>query len=117
MCTRLEVSEIETYNILLMHGSLTTDRLGEILNREKSTAYRSLQNLITCGVAYIEKRSLESGGYYHEYVAIEPWEMKQMIKKSVDEWYCQMNGLIEKKWMKVSTLIPRRGDEETRIHE
>jgi len=92
----LKSLDIEAYKVLLMHGPLTTDRLGKILNRERSTAYRSLQNLITCGVVYRETRSLESGGCYHEYVAIEPWEMKQMVKKNVDEWYFQMNGLIEK---------------------
>ncbi|WP_440948750.1 helix-turn-helix domain-containing protein [Methanosarcina sp. T3] len=111
----LKALDIEAYKVLLMHGPLTTDRLGGILNRERSTAYRSLQNLITCGVVYRETKSLESGGYYHEYVAIEPWEMKRVVKKNVDEWYCQMNGLIEKMDNKVSPLILGMDKEETRI--
>jgi predicted transcriptional regulator len=108
----LKSLDIEAYNALLLDGPLTSEKLGEILNRERSTAYRSLQNLIACGIVYRETRSIESGGYYYEYVAIEPQEMKQMVKKNVDEWYNQMNDLIEKMDDKVSVLIQRMDEEE-----
>lgn len=108
----LKSLDIEAYNALLLDGPLTTEKLGEILNRERSTAYRSLQNLIACGIVYRETRSIESGGYYYEYVAIEPQEMKRMVKKNVDEWYNQMNDLIEKMDDKVSVLIQRMDEEE-----
>lgn len=88
--------DVDAYKALLAHGPLTAEKLGEILNRERSTAYRSLQNLIACGIVYRETRSIDSGGYYYEYVAIEPGEMKQLIRKNVDDWYRQMNRLIEK---------------------
>ncbi len=38
--------------------------------------------------------------------------MKQMVKKNVDEWYNQMNELIEKLDDKVSVLVMRMDDEE-----
>lgn len=109
----LKSLDIDTYKALLMHGPLTAEKLGEILSRERSTAYRSLQNLIACGIVYRETRSIDSGGYYYEYVAIEPQEMKQMVKKNVDEWYNKMNDLIEKMDDKVSALVMRMEDEET----
>lgn len=108
----LKSLDIDAYKALLMHGPLTAEKLGEILNRERSTAYRSLQNLIACGIVYRETRSIDSGGYYYEYVAIEPQEMKRMVKKNVDEWYNQMNELIEKMDDKVSALVMRMDDEE-----
>lgn len=111
----LKSLDIEAYKALLMHGPLTTEKLGEIINRERSTAYRSLQNLTVCGIVYRETQSIDSGGYYYEYVAIEPQEMKQMVKKNVDEWYNQMNELIEKMDDKVSALVLRMEDEENRI--
>jgi predicted transcriptional regulator len=110
----LKSLDIEAYKALLMHGPLTTEKLGEIINRERSTAYRSLQNLTVCGIVYRETQSIDSGGYYYEYVAIEPQEMKQMVKKNVDEWYNQMNELIEKMDDKVSALVLRMEDEENR---
>ena len=111
----LKSLDVEAYKALLMHGSLTAEKLGEILNRERSTAYRSLQNLIACGIVYRETQSIEGGGYYYEYVAIKPQEMKQMVKKNVDEWYNQMNELIENMDDKVSALVLRMDDEENQM--
>lgn len=113
----LKSLDIDAYKALLVHGPLTAEKLGEILSRERSTAYRSLQNLIACGIVYRETRSIESGGYYYEYVAIEPQEMKQMVKKNVDEWYNQMNELIEKMDDKVSALVTRLDDEESTTND
>ena len=65
----LKSLDIETYKVLLSNGPMTAEKSGETLNRERSTAYRSLQNLLTSGIVYREVRSIESGGYYYEYVA------------------------------------------------
>jgi predicted transcriptional regulator len=108
----LKSLDIDAYKALLTSGPQTAEKLGEILNRERSTAYRSLQNLIACGVVYRETHSIESGGYYYEYVAIDPQEMKRMVKKNVDEWYTQMNDLIEKMDEKMNALIMGMDDEE-----
>lgn len=105
----LKSLDVEAYKALLLNGPLTAEKLGEILNRERSTAYRSLQNLLTCGIVYRETRSIESGGYYYEYVALETQETKQMVRKIVDEWYDRMNELIEKMDSKVSALHPENG--------
>lgn len=105
----LKSLDVEAYKALLLNGSLTAEKLGEILNRERSTAYRSLQNLLTCGIVYRETRSIESGGYYYEYAALETQETKQMVRKIVDEWYDRMNELIEKMDSKVSALHPENG--------
>ncbi len=92
----LKSLDLETYKTLLLYGPLTTEGLGEIVKREKSTVYRSLQNLIACGIAYRKKRSIESGGYYYEYMPIESGEVKQVLKKNIDEWYNQINKLVER---------------------
>ncbi len=113
----LKSLDVEAYKALLMHGSLTAEKLGEILNRERSTAYRSLQNLIACGIVYRETQSIEGGGYYYEYVAIKPQEMKQLVKKNVDEWYNQMNELIENMDDKVSAPVLRMDDEENQMQK
>ncbi|MHB8101580.1 MAG: helix-turn-helix domain-containing protein [Methanosarcina sp.] len=105
----LKSLDVEAYKALLLNGPLTAEKLGEILNRERSTAYRSLQNLLTCGIVYRETRSIESGGYYYEYLALETQETKQMVRKIVDEWYDRMNELIEKMDSKVSALHPENG--------
>lgn len=92
----LKTLDVEAYKALLQHGPMTAEKLGELLNRERSTAYRSLQNLISCGLVYRETKSIDIGGYYYEYVAIERTKTKEMIKKNIDEWYEKMCELIEK---------------------
>ena len=92
----LKTLDVEAYKALLQHGPMTAEKLGELLNRERSTAYRSLQNLISCGLVYRETKSIDIGGYYYEYVAIERTKTKEMIKKNIDEWYDKMCELIEK---------------------
>ncbi|MBW6470572.1 MAG: TrmB family transcriptional regulator [Methanosarcinaceae archaeon] len=91
----LKTLDMDSYKALLAHGLMTAEKLGELLNRERSTAYRSLQNLISCGLVYRETRSIDVGGYYYEYVAIDPCEMKKMIKSNIDEWHSKMTVLVE----------------------
>ena len=91
----LKALDLDSYKALLANGSMTAESLGESLNRERSTAYRSLQNLISCGLVYRETRSIDAGGYYYEYVAIDPCEMKTMIQKNIDEWHEKMTKLVE----------------------
>ncbi|HJH32301.1 MAG TPA: TrmB family transcriptional regulator [Methanosarcinaceae archaeon] len=91
----LKALDLDAYKSLLVHDSLTAEKLGELLNRERSTAYRSLQNLISCGLVYRETRSIDAGGYYYEYVAIDPCEMKKMIQANIDEWHGKMTRLVE----------------------
>jgi len=91
----LKELDISTYKKLLENGPMTAEQLGDLLERERSTAYRSLQNLISAGLVYRETKSIDIGGYYYEYVAIEPSRVKEMIRKTVDEWYHKMNSLIE----------------------
>lgn len=91
----LKELDISTYKKLLENGPMTAEQLGDLLERERSTAYRSLQNLISAGLVYRETRSIDIGGYYYEYVAIEPAKVKEMIRKTIDEWYKKMNALIE----------------------
>lgn len=91
----LKELDINAYKTLLENGPMTAEKLGKLLDRERSTAYRSLQNLIACGLVYRETKSISIGGYYYEYVAIEPTVVKEMIKKTIDQWYQKMNDLIE----------------------
>ncbi len=91
----LKELDISTYKVLLEKGPLTAERLGELLQRERSTAYRSLQNLISAGLVYRETRSIAVGGYFYEYVAIEPSQVKEMIRRTIGQWYKKMNQLID----------------------
>jgi len=87
--------DIETYKLLVKAGPMKSETLGKLLNRERSTAYRSLQNLIKCGLVHREARTIPSGGYYFEYIAIDPSKLKEIIYKNLDEWYNKIKTLID----------------------
>ncbi len=86
--------DIEAYKMLVAKGPLTAERLGELLNRERSTAYRSLQNLMVCGLVYRETKTISEGGYYYEYIALDPGKMKEKVAGNIDEWYNKMKKLV-----------------------
>lgn len=87
--------DIDSYKVLVANGPMTAENLGERLNRERSTAYRSLQNLMTCGLVHRETRTILDGGYYYEYIALPPVRLKEMVKGNVDEWYDKMKNIID----------------------
>jgi predicted transcriptional regulator len=95
--------DIDSYKILVAKGPMTAERLGELLNRERSTAYRALQNLMTCGLVHRETKTIIEGGYYYEYKAIEPEKLKEMVIGNIDDWYNKMKKIaanIDKEIMK-----------------
>ncbi len=95
--------DIEAYKVLVSNGPLTAEHLGGLLSRERSTAYRSLQNLMTCGLVHRETKTISEGGYYYEYKALEPEKLKEMVECNIDEWYGKMKkiaAVIDKEIMK-----------------
>src|SRR5574341_535964 len=76
----LKNMDIDAYKTLVLKGPMTAERLGELLNRERSTAYRSLQNLMGCGLVRRETRTISTGGYFYEYIALDPCRMKEMVQ-------------------------------------
>ena len=90
----LKTIDIESYKILVAKGPMTAEGLGEILKRERSTAYRSLQSLMSCGLVHRETKNITTGGYFYEYVALEPVRMKKMMQGNIDEWYNKMTKLV-----------------------
>ena len=86
--------DIDAYKVLVTNGPMTAERLGELLNRERSTAYRSLQNLMVCGLVYRETKTISEGGYYYDYTALDPTKMKEKVAGNIDEWYNKMKKLV-----------------------
>ncbi|MEM2934570.1 MAG: helix-turn-helix domain-containing protein [Halobacteria archaeon] len=91
----LKQLDIAIYKCLLEKGGMKVDELSEYVKREKSTTYRSLQNLITHGLVFRETHSIENGGYYYTYHPNDPSRIYRDIKRYIDEWYAKMNLLLQ----------------------
>jgi predicted transcriptional regulator len=54
---------------------LTVDEVAEAVDRERSTAYRSVQRLLQSGFVQKEQVNYEQGGYYHVFRPTDPDEI------------------------------------------
>ncbi|WP_227356849.1 helix-turn-helix domain-containing protein [Haladaptatus salinisoli] len=73
---------------------MTIDEIAERIDRERSTAYRSIQRLLQAGFIQKSQVNYEQGGYYHVYRPTDPGEVSRDMRRMVNEWYAEMSRLI-----------------------
>lgn len=73
---------------------LTVDEVAEALERERSTAYRSIQRLLQSGFIEQEQVNYDSGGYYHVYRPADPDVVADEMQRMLNDWYAMMGQLI-----------------------
>jgi predicted transcriptional regulator len=76
-------------------GALTVDEIAERVDRERSTAYRSVQRLLDTGFIRKEQVNYEQGGYYHVYEPIRAEEIADDMQRMLNDWYAKMGQLIQ----------------------
>ena len=86
--------EVDVYYKLMSNGPLRADELASRIGKDRSTVYRALQKLMTCGMVYRETKSIERGGYYHVYKAIGREMLKTKLEQCVNDWYARMRDLL-----------------------
>jgi predicted transcriptional regulator len=76
-------------------GRLTVDEIAERVDRERSTAYRSVQRLLQSGLVQKEQVNYEQGGYYHVYRPVSAEEVTEDMQRMLNDWYAKMGQLIQ----------------------
>jgi len=74
--------------------ALTVDELADQTERERSTAYRSVQRLMDAGLVEKHQVNYEQGGYYHVYRPADPDEVADEMQRMLNDWYAKMGQLI-----------------------
>ncbi|MCG1003160.1 MULTISPECIES: helix-turn-helix domain-containing protein [Halobacterium] len=74
---------------------LTVDDLAAAVDRERSTAYRSVQRLLQTGFIEKEQINYEQGGYYHVYSPNDPGQITDDMQRMLNDWYAKMGQLIQ----------------------
>jgi len=87
--------DFKVYKLLKEHGKTRADDLAHKMNKERSTVYRSLQRLTSCGLCIKITKTIESGGYYHIYTCNDPKKVKKEMESCIDEWYKQMKNTLK----------------------
>jgi len=91
----LNVLDLNVYKKLKEVGKSRADELAKKMNRERSTVYRSLQKITTCGLCIKETNTIEAGGYYHTYSCIDTKQVKNQVETCLEKWYTSMKEMIE----------------------
>jgi predicted transcriptional regulator len=73
---------------------VTVDELAERIERERSTAYRSVQRLMDANLVVKQQVNYEQGGYYHVYRPADPDEVADEMQRMLNDWYAKMGQLI-----------------------
>jgi predicted transcriptional regulator len=75
--------------------ALTVDDIADEVDRERSTAYRSVQRLLKAGFIQKEQVNYEQGGYYHVYRARDGEEIAGEMQRTLNDWYAKLGQLID----------------------
>ena len=75
--------------------ALTIDDIADEVDRERSTAYRSVQRLLQTGFIQKEQINYEQGGYYHVYRPTDPDQIADDMQRMLNDWYAKMGQLIQ----------------------
>ena len=74
---------------------LTIDEVAHRVERERSTAYRSIQRLLQAGFIQKEQINYDQGGYYHVYYPTDPSQIADDMQRKLNDWYAKMGQLIQ----------------------
>ncbi|MFO8052190.1 MAG: helix-turn-helix domain-containing protein [Thermoplasmatota archaeon] len=88
--------DVNVYKELVDSGAGTPQEIGERISRDRSTAYRSLTNLVSSGIVEKELHNRRGGGIFHTYRALSPEKVQEILREMVDEWYGEMMDVIDR---------------------
>ncbi len=86
----------DCFRVLVESGEpLTIDEVAAAVDRERSTAYRAIQRLLTAGFIQKDQINYEQGGYYHVYRPTDPERVATDMQRMLNDWYAKMGQLIQ----------------------
>ncbi|MDR5671564.1 Transcriptional regulator, contains HTH domain [Halalkaliarchaeum sp. AArc-CO] len=74
---------------------MTVDEVAAEVDRERSTAYRSVKRLLQAGFVQKEQKNYDQGGYYFVYRPVDGEEIADDMQRMLNDWYAKMGQLID----------------------
>ncbi len=79
--------EMDVYLLLLKNPGSDVETLAELLDKDESTIYKALRNLMEKNLVKRDYRILRGGGYKYLYYPVQFEEFKRIAKKALEEWF------------------------------
>ncbi|MBO8180720.1 MAG: winged helix-turn-helix transcriptional regulator [Archaeoglobus sp.] len=86
--------EMDIYLILLKNPGLDVETISKELEKDESTVYKALRNLMDRGLVRREYRILKGGGYKYLYYPRDFEEFKKIAREAMEEWFKNFDMMI-----------------------
>ncbi len=87
--------EMDVYAELLKRGKASVDEIAEVLERDKSTVYKALQNLLEKGLVTREYKILRGGGYKYLYKPVSVEDLKREMSRAISRWVKELMDFLD----------------------
>ena len=91
----LNTLDLNVYKKLKKIGEIRADELAKIMDKDRSTIYRSLQKLTCCRICQKKTNYITKGGYYHTYICKNSKNTKKELERCINNWYKKMRETIK----------------------
>ncbi len=92
----LTLTDISTFEALTWNHGATTKEIAKRIEKDRSTAHRSLEKLVACGLSQKEKVANETRGYSYVYTRISDRDLYLKAKSNIDKCYEKIEGALHK---------------------
>ncbi|MCK4757563.1 MAG: MarR family transcriptional regulator [Thermoplasmata archaeon] len=89
-------TDIRVLDNLPRTGGITAARIGEAIGKDRSTAHRSLEKLVSSGVCYKEKQPGSPRGYSYRYRRVSIKEIFKKAEQNLDVCYAKVKEALKK---------------------
>lgn len=85
----------EVFRLLVeADAPLTVDEVAAEIDRERTTAYRSVKRLREAGIVEREQVNQDGGSYYHVFSPRDADEIADAMQRTLNDFYAKMGQLI-----------------------
>ena len=92
----LTQTDVSTFEALTTDKGTTALEVAKLIDKDRSTAHRSLEKLVSCGLSQKEKVSNKTRGYSYVYTRISDWNLYLKAKTNIDKCYEEIEGALQK---------------------
>lgn len=87
--------EMDVYLLLLKNPGMDVETIAKELEKDESTVYKALRNLMERELVRREYRILKGGGYKYLYFPRDFDEFKKIAREAMEEWFKQFDSMIK----------------------